>query len=249
MPLNIKSAETFAWPVVLQDNPLTEEKNDRMVTLLKNNATKTVADLATDIARERTEYREETLTNTASLIEQKMVEFLLSGESYSSEFFHYEPSIQGVFNSKGEPVDPAKVKFSINVAPIGELRKILANQIKLNVVKTQTLGGAAISRVLNLYTGEENIAGRTDLVAVEGSKIKSVGPNGEDKGGEVSLVSELDVKTVIEKLGDNTPTRITFMIPEDLAEGQYRVQIETYYAGSDLLKNVRVITSEPITIG
>ena len=25
MPLNIKSAETFAWPVVLQDNPLTDE--------------------------------------------------------------------------------------------------------------------------------------------------------------------------------------------------------------------------------
>lgn len=248
MPLNIKSAETFAWPVVLQDNPLTEEKNDRMVTLLKNNATKTVTDLATDIARERTEYREETLTNTASLIEQKMVEFLLSGESYSSEFFHYEPSIQGVFNSKGEPVDPTKVKFSINVAPIGELRKILANQIKLNVVKTQTLGGAAISRVLNLYTGEENIAGRKDFVAVEGSKIKSVGPNGEDKGGEVSLVSELDVKTVIEKLGDNTPTRITFMIPEDLAEGQYRVQIETHFSGSYLLKEARVITSAPITI-
>lgn len=248
MPLNVKNADVFSWPVVLQDNPLTEDKNDRMVTLHKNNATKTVANLASDIARERTEYREETLTNTASLLEQKMVEFLLAGESYSSEFFHYEPSIQGVFNSKGEPIDPAKVKFSINVTPIGELRTILANQIKLNVVKTQTLGGAAITRVLNLYTGEENIARRMDLVAVEGTKLKSVGPKGEDKGGEVSLVSDLEVKTVIEKLGDNTPTRITFMIPDDLAEGKYRVQIETYFSGSNLLKEVRVITSEPITI-
>ena len=243
MPLNVKPTELFSWPAILQENPLTEDKNDRIVTLQKNNATKTVNDLASGIARERTEYREETLINNASLLEQKMVSFLLSGESFASEFFRYEPAIQGVFNSKGEPIDPTKVKFSINVSPIGELRNILANQIKVNIMKSQTLGGAAITRILNLYTGEENVASRTDMVAIEGSKLKSVGPNGENKGGEVSIINSLDAKIVIEKIADNTPSRITFMIPNDITEGEYRVQIETYFAGSALLKEARVITS------
>ena len=140
-------------------------------------------------------------------------------------------------------ITDADGKFSINVSPIGELRNILANQIKVNIMKSQTLGGAAITRVLNLYTGEENVASRSDMVAIEGSKLKSVGPNGENKGGEVSIINSLDAKIVIEKIADNTPSRITFMIPNDITEGEYRVQIETYFAGSALLKEARVITS------
>ena len=242
--------KTFTWPVVLRDNPLTEETNDRIVSLKKNDPTQTYADVAKEIVRERTEYRPETIENICKLYEQKKVEMLLNGQSFISDYFLYQPAVQGSFDKDGVVMEGSEVRYLINVVTTSALRKILDAQVKLNIVEKQELGGAYISRVLNQYTGEDNIFGRNDLAKISGNKIKSVGSAGEDKGGKLKLVSTLGVETEIEKIGENTPSVITFNIPQDLAEGQYQVVIETYFAsGGAILKQPRTITyPEWITI-
>ena len=249
MALNITD-KTFTWPVVLRDNPITiDDKNDRIASLKKSGETQTYMDAAREIVRERTEYRPETIENICKLYEQKKVEMLLNGQAFISDYFHYQPVVQGSFKADGSVMPNSEVRFSINVAATDALRKILDEQVKYEITGLQEQGGAYISRVLNQYTGEDNIFGRNDLAKIIGNKIKSVGVDGSDKGGKLKLVSTLGVETEIEKIGEKTPSVITFNIPQDLAEGEYQVVIETYYAGSNLLKEARTIVGPTITIG
>ena len=90
---------------------------------------------------------------------------------------------------------------------------------------------------------------RTDFVEARGKKIKAVNQDGTGIS-KVDLVSVLGVATTIESLPYNDPSRIAFNIPEDLAEGEYTLQIETYFStGNKLLKEPRILVySKPIVI-
>lgn len=248
MPLDVKQKDQFEWPSVLVDNPLTEDTTDRILLLQKDKKSKRLVDMASQVARERTEYREETLSNIASLIEQKIVETLLNGESVITDYFMFEPNIQGSFNSEGEPLDVNKVKYSINMSVRPELRNILNNQVKYKVAGLQEQGGAAITGVEDQITGaRDGSTGRGHVLAIYGNKIKAVGATGADKEGHAYLSSELEVDTEVQ-IAQNDPSCVTILIPNDLAEGNYQLRIETYYAsGKNPLKSVRIIVC-PITI-
>lgn len=242
MPLDVKQKDQFEWSSVLVENPLTEDTTDRILLLQKNKESKKLGDMASEVARERTEYREETLSNAASLIEQKIVETLLNGESVITDYFTFEPNIQGSFNSEGEPLDANKVKYSINVSVRPELRNILNNQVKYRVAGLQEQGGAAITGVEDQITGaRDGSTGRGHVLAIYGSKIKVVGATGADKEGFAYLKSDLDVDTEVQ-IAQNDPSCVTILIPNDLTEGNYQLRIETYYSNSKVvLKNPRTI--------
>lgn len=242
MPLDVKQKDQFEWSSVLVENPLTEDTTDRILLLQKNKESKRLGDMASEVARERTEYREETLSNAASLIEQKIVETLLNGESVITDYFTFEPNIQGSFTSEGEPLDANKVKYSINVSVRPELRNILNNQVKYRVAGLQEQGGAAITGVEDQITGaRDGATGRGHVLAIYGSKIKVVGATGADKEGFAYLKSDLDVDTEVQ-IAQNDPSCVTILIPNDLTEGNYQLRIETYYSNSKVvLKNPRTI--------
>lgn len=248
MPLDVKQKDQFEWPSVLVDNPLTEDTTDRILLLQKDKKSKRLVDMASQVARERTEYREETLSNIASLIEQKIVETLLNGESVITDYFTFEPNIQGSFNSEEEPLDANKVKYSINMSVRPELRNILDNQVKYKVADTQTQGGAVITGVEDQITGaRDGNTGRGHVLAIYGNKIKAVGATGADKEGHAYLSSELEVDTEVQ-IAQNDPSCVTILIPNDLAEGNYQLRIETYFTpGKNALKEMRTIVC-PITI-
>ena len=176
------------------------------------------------------------------------METLLNGESVITDYFQFEPNIQGSFNSEGEPLDANKVKYSINMSVRPELRNILNNQVKYKVAGLQEQGGAAITGVEDQITGaRDGSTGRGHVLAIYGNKIKAVGATGADKEGHAYLSSELEVDTEVQ-IAQNDPSCVTILIPNDLAEGNYQLRIETYYAsGKNPLKNVRIIVC-PITI-
>ncbi|OUO49830.1 hypothetical protein B5F77_14085, partial [Parabacteroides sp. An277] len=60
---------------------------------------------------------------------------------------------------------------------------------------------------------------------------------------EIRLVSDLEVPTVVTDVLYNEPSRVVFNVPNDLAEGKYRLEIETYFAdGNKMLKAPRTLT-------
>ena len=240
MALIVKGRD-FMWPVVLRENTITvDDKEDYMVSIKKYRSTKTFADVANEISIERTEYRPETVENIEKLAEQKIVEMLLNGNMFTGEYFIYKPSISGVFDSKGEPREG--VQLSINVSGTALLREALG-EVKFEIVEKQELGGAVIKQVKDLQSGKtDGTLIRGHAAETSGSKIKCVQADGVTLGG-LRLVSELEVGTDITDVLYNEPSRVVFNVPQDLAEGKYRLEIETYFSdGGTVLKTPRTLT-------
>ena len=219
MVLIVKGRE-FMWPLTLRENTITvDDKEDYTASIKKYRSTKTFADVANEISIERTEYRPETVEHIEKLAEQKIVEMLLNGNMFAGEYFIYKPSISGVFNSKGEPREG--VQLSINVSGTALLREALG-EVKFEIVEKQELGGAVILQVKDLQSGK-----------TDGSLIR----------GHAAEVSGRKVPTVVTDVLYNEPSRVVFNVPNDLAEGKYRLEIETYFAdGNKMLKAPRTLT-------
>ena len=229
------------WPVVLRENTITvEDKEDYMVSIKKYRSTKTFADVANEISIERTEYRPETVEHIEKLAEQKIVEMLLNGNMFTGEYFIYKPSISGVFDSKGEPREG--VQLNINVSGTALLREALG-EVKFEIVEKQELGGAVITQVKDLQSGKtDSTLVRGHAVETSGRKIKCVQQDGVTLH-KIRFVSELEVATEVTDVLYNEPSRVVFNVPQDLAEGKYRLEIETYFAdGNKMLKTPRTLT-------
>ncbi len=242
MALIVKGRD-FMWPVVLRENTITvDDKEDYMVSIKKYRSTKTFADVANEISIERTEYRPETVEHIEKLAEQKIVEMLLNGNMFTGEYFIYKPSISGVFDSKGEPREG--VQLSINVSGTALLREALG-EVKFEIVEKQELGGAVITQVKDLQSGKtDSTLVRGHAVETSGRKIKCVQQDGVTLH-KIRFVSELEVATEITDVLYNEPSRVVFNVPQDLAEGKYRLEIETYFTnstGKTTLKEPRVLT-------
>ena len=165
---------------------------------------------------------------------------LLNGNMFAGEYFIYKPSISGVFDSKGEPREG--VQLSINVSGTALLREALG-EVKFEIVEKQEMGGAVITQVKDLQSGKtDGTLIRGHAVEASGRKVKCVQQDGVTLGG-LRLVSELEVGTDITDVLYNEPSRVVFNVPQDLAEGKYRLEIETYFSpGGVMLKTPRTLT-------
>ena len=233
----IVKGREFMWPLTLRENTITvDDKEDYTASIKKYRSTKTFADVANEISIERTEYRPETVEHIEKLAEQKIVEMLLNGNMFAGEYFIYKPSISGVFNSKGEPREG--VQLSINVSGTALLREALG-EVKFEIVEKQELGGAVILQVKDLQSGKtDGSLIRGHAAEVSGRKVKCV-----QKDGVTLHEIRLVVPTVVTDVLYNEPSRVVFNVPNDLAEGKYRLEIETYFSpGGVMLKSPRTLT-------
>ena len=81
---------------------------------------------------------------------------------------------------------------------------------------------------------------------VYGKNILLLGEDGEAVG-IIKLINELEVEEVITSVAVNTRDLVVFTIPEDLAEGKYRLVFETYYSPKGLREEPAVVEA-PFTL-
>ena len=228
----------YIWPVELRKNPLT---HTHIVSVQKKRETYRWEDLAALLAHDRMEVREEMLLYIAKLMEEKLVERLLEGDSVQTEYFRFKPVVRGTFSPEGEPVEKDKLQYVLSIVPTQELEALLDNDVAYEVVAVQEQGGAYIIWVEDLYTGAaDGTLGCTHLARLYGNKVKCVDATGEGKGRLV-LTDTQGQETDVTQIGENNPSTLTFVVPENLAPGEYRLRVETYYTSGSLLKKVRRI--------
>lgn len=81
---------------------------------------------------------------------------------------------------------------------------------------------------------------------VYGKNILLLGEDGEAVG-IIKLINELEVEEVITSVAVNTRDLVVFTIPQDLAEGKYRLVFETYYSPKGLREEPAVVEA-PFTL-
>ena len=237
------------WPVTLYQNQMTERTDDYSARVKTFDDPKDLEYVVNEVIADGTEFKKQTLIDIYTRIEAKIRALVRQGYPVQTDNVRFGPSVEGSFSGEGLPLEDSEIKCTLNLTATETMQKALEN-VTYHVDGVQEDGGAAILSFKNLTTGAtDGSVNRTDFVEARGKKIKAVNQDGTGIG-KVDLVSVLGVATTIESLPYNDPSRIAFNIPEDLAEGEYTLQIETYYAaGNKLLKEPRVLVySKPITI-
>ena len=170
---------------------------------------------------------------------------VLNGYSVNTGLFRAVAQLTGVV--EGGQWDSKKKAIYISFTQGSELRKAIAE----TSVKILGEKGSAI-----YITGTEDTATRaTDTTATAGRNFTLTGHciklAGDDPSVGITLKDSKEVVTKIEKdyIAVNDPSRLIFLLPAGLADGDYLLTVTTQFSsGNKLLKAPRSVT-KTITIG
>ena len=209
--------------------------------------------MARAIVEERTEYRVDTLVNTANLIDEKIRQLVCQNNIVKTGTAMFTPAIEGLFLGKTGTVDPAKNKCTVNIIPTAAMRSEL-DKVTMEFSGTvKESGGARIGLVKDVTTGKtDGTITPGGMIDVTGSKIRCINADGTGIGSLTLLKStDRSVATSITLFGINDPSRLMFTLPANLEAGTYELTLETYFStNSTQLKQPRTLVySIPLVVG
>ncbi len=220
----------------LYDNVLTEKPGD-YVAKPRITGTYRNADVAADIVAERTEFRPETIVNILTLADQKKVRALANGKSLVDGMGQFLLNLAGSFEGEAPVFDAEKHSVGITFTPGKSLLESL-KEITFNLNKATT--GPVINQVTDVRTQSVNLQitpGKNVIISGANLLIKGDNPaNGifftKDEEGAAPVKAEF--------FSRSTTSEQIVEVPEDLADGQYKVSVTTQAgANYQILKDPR----------
>ena len=216
--------------VELYDLALTERKDDRFGRVV---TTKSLNedDLVTIAVSRRTDLSATTLKASMGILKEIAMEQVANGASVKFGLGYFSLTVSGTFIGDNARWDSSVHKLVVNATPVAGLREAVA---KSTIdVRGMAVTGIAINSLTDVSSGEVNSrltpGGGVNLT---GSKIKI---EGEAAGVGISLISQSD-STVTAIPGTsllvNEPSKVTFIVPPGLPDGDYKLGLTTQYSPS-----------------
>lgn len=225
--------------VELYDLAITERKDDRFGRVVKQNSLNE-DDLINIAVKRRTDLSPTSLKSTMELLKNIAREQIANGSSVAFGLGYFSVGVNGVFIGDKPVWDSNEHSLVVRVTPTAELR----NDVKSASVNLRGDApvGTAISKVIDVVSGETNsVLTPGGAVNIIGSKIKIAGDN-EQVG--ISLINQASQEVTPippSSIANNEPSKITFVMPADLAAGDYVLRIVTQFSTANmLLKEPRV---------
>lgn len=243
----------YVWKFDLEEYLMTKDVLEDYKAILKPIQSLDITDVARAIVEERTEYRVDTLVNTANLIDEKIRQLVCQNNIVKTGTAMFTPAIEGLFLGKTGTVDPAKNKCTVNIIPTAAMRSEL-DKVTMEFSGTvKESGGARIGLVKDVTTGKtDGTITPGGMIDVTGSKIRCINADGTGIGSLTLLKStDRSVATSITLFGINDPSRLMFTLPANLEAGTYELTLETYFStNSTQLKQPRTLVySIPLVVG
>ena len=176
-------------------------------------------------------------------------------------YFRYALTAKGVKNL--EDFDFEKQVQAVRVEFIPERERITSGTYSRALVDSEQLEWirvnpeeeeveSIVEEILDVTTGKtDGTLTRKGMAKISGKGLYLLGADGVGNGA-VQFYGELIPTQVVETVtlfAMNDDKTIVFQVPEDLAEGKYRITLETYYSGSDTpLEEVKVIECPEVTL-
>ncbi|UVQ47464.1 DUF4469 domain-containing protein [Parabacteroides faecis] len=234
----------YVWKFDLEEYLMTKDVLEDYKAILKPIQSLDITDVARAIVEERTEYRVDTLVNTANLIDEKIRQLVCQNNIVKTGTAMFTPAIEGLFLGKTGMVDPAKNKCTVNIIPTAAMRSEL-DKVTMEFSGTvKESGGARIGLVKDVTTGKtDGTITPGGMIDVTGSKIRCINADGTGIGSLTLLKStDRSVATSITLFGINDPSRLMFTLPANLEAGTYELTLETYFStNSTQLKQPRTL--------
>ena len=216
--------------VELYDLPITERKDDRfgrVVTAKSLNED----DLINLAVLRRTDLNASTLKAAMDILKGIAIEQIANGASVRFGLGYFHLAANEVFIGDNARWDSKLHCHVIKVSPTMELRVAVGNcQVS---VRGMAQVGVVINSLMDVSSGEENSrltpGGGVNLM---GSKIKILG---DDASVGLKLIEQnTQVETIIpaSSILINEPSKVTFIVPADLASGDYKLCITTQFTNA-----------------
>ena len=247
------ATKKYVWKFDLEEYLMTKDVLEDYKAILKPIQSLDITDVARAIVEERTEYRVDTLVNTANLSDEKIRQLVCQNNIVKTGTAMFTPAIEGLFLGKTGTVDPAKNKCTVNIIPTAAMRSEL-DKVTMEFSGTvKESGGARIGLVKDVTTGKtDGTITPGGMIDVTGSKIRCINADGTGIGSLTLLKStDRSVATSITLFGINDPSRLMFTLPANLEAGTYELTLETYFSTNKTqLKQPRTLVySIPLVVG
>ena len=231
--------------VELYDLTLTERKDDRFGRVVTTRSL-TEDDLIAIAVSRRTDLNPTTLKASMDILKGIATEQIANGASVSFGLGYFNLGVNGVFIGDDARWDSTIHSLSVRTTP----NAILRNAVNSSSVDVRGMAssGLFINSVTDVTSGE--VSSRLTPgggVNLTGSKIKI---DGDNPALGIYLVNQSTSDSIVvpkTSLLVNDPSKITFIVPATLVNGDYKLSIVTQYSNSGtLLKEPRSYTFDYI---
>jgi len=168
---------------------------------------------------------------------------LCDGYAVSNGYYSVHPNIGGTFNSEKDLHDHQKHPITFRFRVLGKMRRLVQF---INVVIEGIADVNGYIDEFHDYEVDSSNAVFTpgDQFAIHGHKIK-IAVDDPGVGLYLVPVERPDARVKITRIADNTPTKITGVLPPSTGYQFNRLEIHTQFAGAanNFLKSPRIITS------
>ena len=235
--------------VELYDLAITERKDDRFGRVVTNKSLNE-DDLIKIAVQRRTDLSPTSLKSTMDLLKEIAREQISNGASVAFGLGYFSVRVNGVFYGENAGRNANEHALNVNVTPTAELRRSVKSATVS--MRGDAKVGTAISKVIDVVSGEVNsVLTPGGAVNIVGCRIKIAG---DDPAVGIALINqETSEVTTIPRtaIATNEPKKVTFVLPVNLANGDYKLHINTQYSNSStLLKEPRTYIFEyMLTVG
>lgn len=229
----------------LANNTVTGESNGDKILVLESAGNLTLDDVLSEMKKEDTGLRKETLAHAVDLFHRTLAELVLSGYSINTGLFRMVPQFKGLIENGVWNPDTNSIYILM------QQDKVLREAIAETSVKILGEKGASAY----ILGSQDTTTRATDGSATPGRTFRLKGKNirvaGTDESVGVYLVASDGSKTKLgmDRVVANNPSEVIVLLPSDLAEGNYELQIVTQYSGgTKQLKAPRTVI-RPLFVG
>lgn len=223
----------------LADNTVTADNTEDMILVPVSIGAADEARIIAEMKAEDSGLREETILHVFELEKRVLKRLLMSGYSVNTGLYYASTSFRGVIENSAWNAEKNSIVVNFNMG--ADLREAI-RKTKVNIIgeKGSAIYIAGVSDVSTRAQDASATAGRA--FTLTGSKLKVLG-----KDATVGITLTAQDGTITRVTEDlfvvNNPSKVTFIIPADLADGTYQLKLTTQYGSnsSTLLKQPRSI--------
>lgn len=216
--------------VELYDLLITERKGDRFGRVVTGKSLNE-DDLVKMAVSRRTDLNAATLKAAFEILKQIAIEEVCNGSSVTFGLGHFGLKVNGVFTGDNAQWDSSRHRLAVRFVPGVELRKILES------TSVGVRGTAASGTMINSVT--DVTSGKVNNMLTPGGGVNLTGTRIRIEGGHPSVGLRLVNMETLEEtrippgsILANKPSNLTFIVPPDLPEGNYRLVLTTQFARS-----------------
>lgn len=231
--------------VELYDLSITEQKDDRFGRVVTSKSL-SEEDLVNIAISRRTDLSATSLKASMEILKEIAIEQIANGASVNFGLGYFRLGVNGVFIGDNARWDSSKHSLSVRVTPNSQLRQTINDCTA--VVRGMAATGLAINTITDMSSGEVNSrltpGGGVNLT---GSKIKIEGDTASVGIKLINQDTQEETSVLTSSILVNEPSKITFIVPDGLANGDYSLIITTQFGNSgSLLKEARTYTADYI---